>query len=229
MSETADTLIRHAMRAIGAYASGEVPTTQEYDDAFKTLKMMLRHWSANDIRLYYIRLDALTMTGSAVYSIGVGGDIDNGDAPTAIRGAYYSSGGVDYPLKIIDEAQYRRISQKTLSSTPEMLWYNPGYPLSYIYVYPTASGTLYLHSLTPLAEPALVTAQVVFPPEYDEAIIYGLAVRLAVEYGRDPSPLVIGLAKSALDALETKNFAAQVKAVTPEIIKISSPFNIDAC
>jgi len=228
MSETAQTLILHALRAIGAIASGETPTTQEYDDALKNLKMMLRHWSANDLRIYYIRFDSLAMTGATSYSIGVGGDIDNGDAPTAIRGAYYSSGGIDYPLKIVDEAQYRRISQKSTSTTPEMLWYNPGYPLSYIYVFPVATGTLILHSLTPLVEPSTINSTIYFPPEYDEAIIYGLAVRLAAEYGRDPSPLVIALAKSSLETLETKNFAAQISAIRPEIIKIAGRYNIDA-
>ena len=54
MSETANTIIKAALRAIGAIATGETPTDAEMQDGLEALKFMLRTWSDDNIRLYYI-------------------------------------------------------------------------------------------------------------------------------------------------------------------------------
>ena len=52
-----------------------------------------------------------------------------------------------------------------------------------------------------------------FPPEYDEAIKFNLALRMAPEYGVEPTALLIAMAVAALDRIKTRNFAAQIQAV----------------
>lgn len=227
MSETAQTLIREALRSIGAIASGEVPTADEENDALAAMKSMLRHWSNRQIRVYSITQDTLALTGAASYTIGSGGNC-NTTWPSAIAGGFVRIGGVDYNLKAIGPQRYREISLKSLGSIPTYIWYNPVYPLGVIYIYPlTSSGTAYLDSLKALSEPAAVTSDVAFPPAYDEAIKWNLALRLCPEYGKEPSALIVGLAKSALDDIETKNFAAQINEVSPEVIKLVGRYNIE--
>ncbi len=114
-----------------------------------------------------------------------------------------------------------------MTGTMEYLWYSPEYPLGLLYPYPQGGSTLYLDTLKPLPEPVTIAADVTLPPEYDEAIKYGLAVRLAPEYGRPLDPLIVSLAKSALDDIENKNFAEQINAVKLDIINISERYNID--
>ena len=74
MSETAQTLIKAALRSIGAIATGETPTAAEMADGLESMKLMFRSWSAKNIRLYYTKQETLTMGGASSYTIGSGGD-----------------------------------------------------------------------------------------------------------------------------------------------------------
>lgn len=229
MSETAQTLINAALRAIGGVASGEVASTQELADGLEALKFMLRHWSNNNIRVYMISQNTLTLNGAVSYTIGSGGDCDT-SRPEAIKGGYVKdSNNFDWPLSLIDEGKYRSLSLKSLAGPAQYLWYNPDFPLGVLYFWPLCSGTAYLDSLKPLSEPSLISSSVQFPPAYDEAIKWNLVLRLCPEFGKEPSPLVLGLAKSALQDIEAKNFNNQINEadLNAELGGMTN-FNIDA-
>ena len=228
MSETAQTLINAAFRVIGVIASGETATTQELADGLEALKIMLRHWSDKNIRLYFISQNTITLNGAASYTIGSGGVCDT-TRPEDIKGGYVrDSSGIDSLIEIIDEAKYRSVSLKSLSGTAQYLWYNPDFPLGLLYFWPLGSGTAYLDSLKPLSEPSLLSSSIQFPPAYDEAIKWNLALRFCPEYGKEPSPLVIAFALSALNDIESKNFNAQINAINlNEELKGSGEFLID--
>jgi len=224
MSETARTLIQDALREINVTASGETPSAAEMADGLRALQFMLENWSAKDLRLYYTKQESLSMDGSASYTIGSGGDLDT-VRPASIRGAWTS----DWPLKIIDEGQYRQVRMISASGAIiESLWYSPEYPLGKLYPWPLGGSMLYLDSLKPLTAPTTLTTSVAFPPEYNDAIKYNLAVRLAPQFGKEPSSTVAALAASTLNALESRNFAWQIDAVIPEVIKLShAKYRID--
>ena len=188
---------------------------------------MFRSWSANNLNLYYIEQDTVTLTGATSYTIGSGGVVDT-VRPAAIKGGTVSSGSIERVLKIIDEARYRSLSNKSLSGVPEYLWYNPEYPLGLLYFYPLASGTAKIDSLNPLLEPTAIGANVIFPPEYDEAIKWNLAVRLAPEFRTSVPVEVAALARATLDALQNRNFAEQINESRLDILKVSyGRYNID--
>ena len=223
MSENAQTLIKAALRSIGAIATGETPTDDEIQDGFEAMKLMLRSWSARNIRLYYTKQESVAMTGATSYSIGDSGDI-NTVRPTSIRGAWTDV----RPVKIITEDRYRSIRMSSGSGDVEYLWYSPENPLGLLYPWPKGGTTLYIDSLKPLTEPGDVTTDLTFPPEYEDAIKWNLAVRLAPEYEKNPSQIVVGLAVSTLKALETVNFANQINAIRTEPIRLShARYNID--
>lgn len=227
MSETALTLIKSALRVIGVIAPGETPTDDEVQDSLQSLKFMFRHWSAKNIRIYYTKQDTLALSGAQSYTIGSGGDCDT-VRPASIRGAFVrDSNSFDHPLRIIDEDKYRSLRLKNISGTVEYIWYSPEYPLAKIYVFPTGGSTIYIDSLKPLSEPATITTDVAFPPEYDEAIKYGLAVRMAGEFGKTLSPDIVDLAQTGMDDIERRNFAEQINMARPEIIRMSGRYNID--
>lgn len=218
MSETAQTLIKAALRAIGAIATGETPSADEMADGLESLKFMLRHWADKDIMIPYQSQDSATMTGAQSYTIGSGGDF-NTARPVSILGGYVRDlSGYDHPVKTIDADRYRSLRLKNMGGTCEYLWYSPEYPLGKIYVYPTGGSTLYIDSLKPLTEPSMLTSNIEFPPGYDEAIKWNLAVRMAPEYGKDASETVLALATSAYEYIEARNFAGQVSAVSLKII-----------
>lgn len=225
MSETAQTLIKAALRVISAIATGETPTAAELADGLEALKFMLRNWSAHNLRLYYTTQESLSMDGSEYYTIGSGGNL-NTVRPASIRGAWTSDG----PVKIVDEARYRQVRHLSLAGgICEYLWYSSEYTLGKLYPWPQVSGTLYLDTLKPLTDPSTISTSVAFPPEYDDAIKWNLAVRLAPEYEKEASQTVLSLAASTLHALETRNFAQQIDAAVPELIRLANAkYDIDA-
>jgi len=216
MSDNAQTLIKSALRAIGAIASGEEPTATELADGLESLRFMLRHWSDIDLRIYYTTQDSLTMTGATYYTIGSGGDLDV-DRPESIRGAYVDN---DTPLDLISESRYRDLRISTSSGTAAYLWYSPEYPLGKLYPWPTGGTTLYIDSLKPLQDLDSLTTLVSLPPGYYDAIKWNLAIRLAPEYNVLPSPIVIGLAKSGLDGIEKRNFISKINTISPEVTNV---------
>jgi len=225
MSETANTIIKAALRAIGAIATGETPTHDELNDGLEAMKFMLRSWSARNIVLYYTEDETLTMTGASPYTIGSGGTI-NTVRPASIRGAWTTDG----PVKLIDEDQYRQIRMDTtVSGGPfEYLWYNPAYPLGLLYPWPLGNGTMYLDCLKPLTDPTSITGTVSFPPEYDDAMKWNLAVRLCPEYGKEPPQVVAALAGVTLAGIETRNFALQINSIRTELLRLAGGrYNIE--
>ena len=209
MSETAQTLIKASLRAINAIASGETPTAPEMQDSLEALQMMLRSWSAENIMVYSISQDTLTMTGAASYTIGSGGDCDT-TWPETIIGAVVDT---DYLLNMIGEACYRSLKRSTPGSTAGYLYYNPAYPLGVLYPWPTGGSSMVIDSLKALTDPATITTSVAFPTAYDAAIKWNLALALAPEFGANPSPLIIQWARDSKKVLENKNMAAMINAV----------------
>jgi len=222
VSETAQTLIKAALRVLGAIASGETPTADEMADGLSALRMMLRNWSSQNIRLFYTDQDIVTLTGASYYTIGSGGTV-NTTRPTTIRGARTADGIVD----VIGEDRYRELVAGGSGGTVAYLWYSPEYPLGLLYPWPLTSDTLYLDSLKPLADPTAITTSIAFPPEYDDAIKYNLAVRLAPEYVKEPSPTVSMLALNTLHNLETVNFANRMNTSKVDVISIPSTYSIE--
>ena len=224
MSETANTLIKAALRSIGAIATGETPTDDEMQEALESMGFMLENWSSKNIRLFYTKSETLTTGGGYSYTIGSGGDVDT-TWPSEIRGARTSEGIV----KLIDEAFYRQLRASDISGAPvEYLWYNPEYPLGKLYPWPLTSDTIYLDTLIPLTDPTALTTSMVFPPPYNDAVKWNLAVRLCPEYGREAPQTVATLAVSSLNAIETRNFANQINAARLEMISIGKRYNVEA-
>lgn len=221
MSENAQTLIKAALRVNGV--TNQSPG--ELQDGLEALQLMLRSWSANNLRIYYTETHTLSMSGADSYTIGSGGDIST-VRPVEIRGAWFTE---DRELNMVSEGEYRRMKASVNSGgDAEFLYYDSEYSLGVLYPWPTGGSTMYIHALQPLTDPTALTSSISFPPEYDEAIKWGLAARLALEFGREPSPAVVGLAAAALNTLETKNFAGQINAVKTEILALShNRYNID--
>jgi hypothetical protein len=206
MSESAQTLIEAAMRQLNIVAAGETPTDAELADGFEALQIMLRRWSAENMNIYFIEQDTLTMDGSSSYTIGSGGDC-NTTWPWRIKGAVVDS---EYVLQMIGESLYRRLSTNTISAPPTYLYYNPEYPLGLLYPYPTAGSSMVIDSLKPLSEPAELANNVTFPPPYDAAIKWNLALELAPEFGQEPSAVIAKMAADSLRGIRSQNFASQI-------------------
>ena len=205
---TALQLITGAMRLIEAVESGETPTTDEQTDALAVLNQLLDSWSIQGLAVYRREFSPyVTVAAQSSYVIGVGEEWD-GARPTAIADAYVTLNDIDYPLDILTDSQYAAEPNKTLqASMPTGIYYDPSYPDGRVYVVPVPDTALTITLVHDEAFTALasVSTSLSFPPGYERALRYALAVELAPEFGKKPSPIVISTAAESIGLIKARN------------------------
>lgn len=197
---TINQLLRTALRKLGVADLISDSSPEEYANALESANAMLKSWSSRGLITYHIVKENFPLVvGQAAYTIGTSGNF-NTSRPNELVGAFLrDANGTDYPLTIIDRDKYNRIPIKTISARPEELYYYPTAPLAVIYTNtePDQVYTLYLDSLKPLAE-LVLDDTFTLPPEYEEALVYNLALRLSSEYQVRPSDVVAMIAQESL-------------------------------
>ncbi len=206
-------LITTALRDSGVIGVGQTASAEDNNDAFNKMNRMLAIWNRRRWLVFHLLDIAFTSTGANSYTIGAGANY-NTPRVDRIESAFIRqpiTGGlpVDYPLTIIDAREdYNRIALKTLSSLPESVFLDSGYPTGTVYFYPVPPASIYEMHLTVKAQLtafATLTQDINLPPEYEEALIYNLAVRLRPAYQMPPDPSVSALAAAALSTIKTAN------------------------
>jgi hypothetical protein len=135
---------------------------------------------------------------------------------------------IDYPLAILPAREtYASVAMKSLQAFPQWCWYDAAYPLGQLFVYPviTSQFTIYIGYAEILQTVSSLSDTINLPPEYAQALLYNLAVMLAGAYQLQPNPVVVGLAKAALETMRTVN--AQIPQMRlPRILNGSARYNI---
>lgn len=207
---TANELISGALRAITSITPGEAIPGSEADNALTILNRMLKMWSAQGFMIPFRTLESFALTiGKASYTIGQSGSPDfNTVRPDQVTFVFRrDSANQDYEIDPYTKEQYNRVFLKSLSGTPDFYYYDPQYPNGTIYLVdaPSAADTLFIESLKPINQFATLQTVMLLPGEYEEAIVYLLAQRLAPEYGASISPEVADLIKQAQMFIKSKN------------------------
>jgi len=130
--------------------------------------------------------------------------------PQRIHAAFTrDSDNQDFPISVgLTNEEWSLICKKSLSTTyPNYLYYRESYPRGEINLYPApgAGLTLYLQVWDFLTRPGALTSTVVFPPGYERAFIFNLAVDMAPMFGVEPSPTVQKMAVDSKAALQSLN------------------------
>lgn len=205
---TIQTKINRALRLLGVIASGETPATAMSSDALESLNGMLDAWRNDKLLVYAFQDISVTLiNGTATYTIGpTGGTVTT--SPVTMESAFVRQSNVDYKLKQITDAYYQAKADKTITSDiPSEILFNHTNPNTTITLYPipTTANTLYLRVWTPLATVAL-TDTFTFPPGYDDAVVYNLAIRISPEYPDIPlNQAVVEIARSSLAGIKRLN------------------------
>lgn len=213
MIMTALDIIKRAMRIIGAIGQNEVPTSSEADDGLLALNDMLDSWDTDRTYVFSILEENFPLVaGTPDYTIGIGGDF-NTTRPTDIDNVFVRLNSVDYPLKEIDSADYNSIPTKLNNGgIPEYFFYNPSFPLGEIKLWgvPASNLTIYINTWQKLQQFANLTTDYTFPPGYNRALAYGLAVEMAPEFGMTLTPEAIGIATLSQANIRNRNLPAPV-------------------
>ena len=208
MATVLATIINPALRKIG----NKAPSTTNQSDALAALNSMLGSWSAAGLIVPYKTRENFTLvTGSSggVRTIGSSGNF-NTVRPLEITSAFIrDSNDNDHFLDVdMTLEDWSAMVDKTINTRPTRLCYLKEYPLGKILFnyLPDAAETLYIDSLKPITAFAATTTDYSFSPEYEEAMIYNLAIRLAPEEDAVISPAVVQIAKDSLNAVKKQNW-----------------------
>lgn len=190
-SITRDDIIKGALRKIGVVAQGEVPTTDQVTEAAFALNTMVKAWEADGMPLWALRTTPIPLTANvSAYNIGISKTV-NTDKPLKVIQAWIrdTTSNVDTPMRILTKQEYSILGNKTTPGKPIQIYYEPLSDYGILHVFPTpasidaANNQIYITYQRPFEDFNIATDTPDFPQEWYEAIVYGLAVRLASEYG----------------------------------------------
>lgn len=197
--------ISAALRKLGVLDPRSTADASLLASGLLALNSMLARWSTRRWCVHTITEGSFSLTpGTAAYAIGSGGAFDTA-RPTRIVQAWVRNNDFDYPVDIVARENFAAIGDKTTSARPEKLWFEPTYPLATVTLWPvpdSALDTLYLKLWQPLSAVASVSDSLSLPPEYEEAIIWNLAVNLAPEFSMEPPQIVAFRADETLRELQ---------------------------
>lgn len=197
-----DEVITLALRRINAVAQGETPTATAISEAAVALNALVKEWEADGMPLWKISTFNFAPTANtSSYQITVGGTV-NRYPPLKILQAWYRNTSVtpntDTPINLITRSDYNLLTPKaTTAGVISQLYYDvPGnqgqtsqQPLGTVYVWNTpnasfaSSNQIYCVGQFPYEDFDSSTDYPDFPPNWNNALAWNLAVDLAPEYG----------------------------------------------
>lgn len=254
-------LIGMALEVLSVGVAGQNADAQGVLSGVRHLNSMLGQWQRRRWLVPNLVDRAFLSTGTSVYYIGPGGDLDIPVRPSRIVSAYcrllggaspssvgdfqptdfaasdFDTGNdglngpgqpIDYPLSEIEAYEdYSGLGLKGLRAWPRFFHYNPCFPLGEFRPWPIPTGNgweFHLLFAEPLPSNLTANSPINLPPEYWDAIMWSLAVRLAPSYGQ-PAPVeALGGMRSALATLRASNSQIATLGMPSILSPRSNPF-----
>jgi len=197
---TAQDIIDKALTRINVIAPGQTPATEERNDALIALNNLIQSWNAEQVTLYGVTLQTITLTGAASYPLAT--------RPRRIKAAtVLTSAGAGQAPVLVDATGWAGILDKSRTGLfADALYCDYGFPTATVSLTPKpGSGTLEVYSYTPLTTYATLSTNQTLPDGYDRALIGSLAIELATEYGRPVDEALLNTAVQAKQAITALN------------------------
>jgi hypothetical protein len=184
-----DYVVRRALRLVGAYTSTDNPRPEQLVDATYALNVMLKAWSIQGL-LWLREFYSLSLVvGQNQYPLGAGTPVTPIDRPLHIYSATRKTvtGGAEVPLIQLTRTDWMAIPNKTTLGVPNQFYYDNQTLTGQLYIWPTPdSSTTYSLVLDIDKQLDIMRDNIDdfdFPPQWIEAITYGLAAKISGEYG----------------------------------------------
>jgi hypothetical protein len=214
---TALDIITRALKVIQCLGDSETPTNTEATDCLVSLNAMLKTWSAQSLSVFKIEQDVFPLVvNQGTYTVGIGGNF-NIERPTRLEpGSFARWQAVDYPLESIGREAYDGIRVKGTKGIPYVMFLDDDYPLANLtfYYVPIYAFELHLNQLADLTQFTSLTGTLNMPPEYEECLVFNLAIRIAPEFNGTVSPQVQMIAsetKSTIRAINAQDLSIQTE------------------
>ncbi len=178
------TILKSALELIGHIRPGGRPNAEDLDACMEHLNAMLKSWS--------------TLTAGVWLQDDVSITLVDGTASYTTAGRYHSiieaqvrdDDDYDRMLTLIGVQEYQEIPSKTSEGMPNLLYYQRTSTGGIVYTWPVIDDSGYTLEMTvkrQLQDMLTYANTFDLPPEWMEPITYGLAARIGIIYGADPS------------------------------------------
>jgi len=183
-------IIAAALRKIAYLVQGTTVNTSDTASAMQALNAMIKTFQTYGMPLWAITEITFPLTNTNTYTIGIGQTI-NTPMPLKVIQARrnFISTGVTIPMNIYTHYDFNLLTSTQTTGVPINLWYEPLRTTGNVHIWPIPDSTTQsLQNITityqrPFDDMINPSDSIDFPSYWTEAIIYGLATRLAPEYG----------------------------------------------
>ena len=215
MISTTGDLCTFVLRASGINGVGQTPMAEDSNTCLQFLHSMLAQWSKKRWLTYVLQdVSVAASTGATSYTIGPGQQFDCA-RPDHIHAAYIrllTAPGpqtIDIPVEIItSREEWSSISVKNLQTMPAAVFYESGWPTGRVFWWPVPPANHYGLFLTvklPLPVYTNLTDPINLPPEYMEALVWSLCVRMQMAYGLPARPDHAAAMQQAMETIRCAN------------------------
>lgn len=224
-------LATSSMRLLSIIQAGVAPSPADLNVVVAALNSLLDSWSADRLAIFamypsYFQLKA----GKRDYTLGPAGFNPDWvmerpqrleraslsyNAVPAVPGvpAHLSTNSTDFPITIMYSPQFSTIAMKGCPSNwPSAVYDNGQYPTRKLTFWPvpTQDHLVTLWIWRPLVTSTDLDAIIQFPPGYERALRFNLAVEVAAEFGKQLPEQVQSIATTSFGDLKRLNAAGTV-------------------
>lgn len=211
---TAYDLIKSALRLIGANTAGEEVPIEEAGDGLNTLNQMLDAWNADRLSVYTtISTDFPFTLNQQAYTLGSGGDFDMTRPARISAMSSILTTNPDNPIEVpitmytVQDWQLQMPVKNVTGSFPQICYDDGSFPLRVLNFWPIPQqqNSVRIYSWQPLLLLDSLKTNITLPQAYARALRFNLAIDLAPEYDKEPSPTVVARARESVSILKTMN------------------------
>lgn len=185
-----DSLISAALRKLSAISKGVAIDATDTTNGAEALNAMLKTFQVKGMPLWAVRESTTTLAATNDYYFGIG-QVLNIPAPLKVYQATLKDTvtGEQIPLNVTTHYDYNLLPDPTNPGTPNTYWYEPRNQIGILHLWPQPDTTAIANKQVtvtyqrPFEDMTAAGDTLDFPQHWHEAVIYGLAWRLAPEYG----------------------------------------------
>ena len=195
-SITRDEIIITALRKLGVVEPQDTASTIDANtvtNCAQALNLMVKQWMTEGIKLWTVLDLSFPLVASQTsYTIGPSGCDVTSDKPLRIIQAWIRNTvvtpSIDIPLNILSRQEYNTLGSKFSEGTTNSIWLTPGQTSSTVKLfltpntYAAATFAVYMVVQKPINDISAASDIPEFPNEWMQALIWGLADQLAIEY-----------------------------------------------
>lgn len=189
-SMTGDQIVNAALRKIGVLSEGVVANASQLSTGTEALNVMLKTFMTDGMPLWATSEYSVTPAASLTYTFGIGQTI-NIPAPLKVTQVFLKRNDLSntQPLEQRTRYDYNLLSSFDTNGVPTCYWYEPLNQTGVLHVWPQpdtdtiTNQKIIVVYQRPFFDQVTGTDTLDFPQWWHEAVIFGLAWRLSMEYG----------------------------------------------